>query len=593
MTHEEFLEKFYISNTHSNSIVILSMFTGSKCKLKCKCKTCNAEWFTRADQLLYMDSGCPNCAREKRKQTGEEFLRKFYQNNPHANSIKLMGEFEESKKKMLCKCLICGNMWEVQPKDLLRGHGCQKCGLKNFSQSTRKSYSDFLLDFSKNNSYSSSIEIVGPYEGVSKRIKCRCNICGNEWNPIADNLVRKKYGCPRCAHIGTSFMEQIVFHSLKRILPGQVQHRDRKAIGKELDIYLPSKRAAIEIGSWAWHGNPKSINKDLLKRELCAQKGIRLFIIYDSVIDREAFLKYFEDLEDVFSYEIDLGSQEDLRDLKLLVQFLLKELNIYRDFSVDDWNEIIAQSTESARRKTHELFVKELSTKNEKMKNISILNQFVNMQSYLHCVCNQCGYSWKTSASALWNNGAGCPRCAGNAPLTQDLFLQEFQKKNPHAKDITVLGTYKSYKSRVSCLCKKCNYQWETTAAHLIGGTGCPACANNCKFSEEDFLERFKVKNKHSNEIIILDPYIGMNNDITCQCKNCAHIWISKPKYLLYQNAGCPLCKKSIYGSWSTKSKKDIIATWKKQHPQGTIKQCFEETKITLKTIYKWWNTEK
>lgn len=43
------------------------------------------------------------------------------------------------------------------------------------------------------------IEILGRYAGSHSRIKCKCKICGNEWEPTAHQLLRGQ-GCPPCGH---------------------------------------------------------------------------------------------------------------------------------------------------------------------------------------------------------------------------------------------------------------------------------------------------------------------------------------------------------------------------------------------------------
>ncbi len=43
-----------------------------------------------------------------------------------------------------------------------------------------------------------SIEILGEYSGSTGRVPVKCTICGYEWAPIGDSLVRGQ-GCPKCA----------------------------------------------------------------------------------------------------------------------------------------------------------------------------------------------------------------------------------------------------------------------------------------------------------------------------------------------------------------------------------------------------------
>lgn len=593
MTNESFLKKVLLNNKNIETIDILGVYEGSKSHIKCQCKKCGHIWFPRADQL-YTNSGCPKCSSDKRKCSEEEFFLRFKANNKHADSIKILSDYNGLRKHVKCQCLVCGNEWYATPQKLLAGQGCKKCGYLEAADKTKKTEREFLEEFKRNNPNYETIEILGKYNGMNKRIPCRCKRCGNEWNPYAGNLIRKKYGCPNCSHIGTSFMEQVILFSMIRVFSKEkVIHRDRKVIGKELDIYIPEEHVAIEIGSWAWHGNKATIKKDLLKKELCNRSNIRLFIIYDYMKDRELFEREIGPYNDIFTFDIDLGSQVDLVMLKQLIVNLLKEMKKPYTFSESDWRLIIQSAREGATRMTHEQFVKELRKVNPKTKDIQIINQFVNLHSRLSCVCKICGYQWNTQASSLWSNGYGCPNCAGNAPLTNKMFLQKFKTQNIHADSIEIMSEYKGYSGKIECKCKVCGNIWFTAASHLLEGTGCSVCAKNRKLSKENFLEMFHQKNTHANEIQIIGEYKRLREKIKCKCKVCGFVWNSTPSNLLYNNSCCPLCKKKNYGSWSTKSKKDIINQWRCQKPLGTKKECHDETKISLKTIYKWWDGEQ
>ena len=66
-------------------------------------------------------------------------------------------------------------------------------------------------------------------------------------------------------------MKQFIYISLCRILgSNKVFSRDKKAIGKEFDIYVPELSFAIEPGSWYWHKT--KVENDFQKRELCKKK---------------------------------------------------------------------------------------------------------------------------------------------------------------------------------------------------------------------------------------------------------------------------------------------------------------------------------
>jgi len=82
-----------------------------------------------------------------------------------------------------------------------------------------------------------------------------------------------------------------IFEYVKGLLPDEeVIENDRKAIGpKELDIFVPAKKLAIEYCGLYWHSNAggKENNYHYNKMMLCYDKGIRLITIFeDEYLDK-------------------------------------------------------------------------------------------------------------------------------------------------------------------------------------------------------------------------------------------------------------------------------------------------------------------
>lgn len=108
-----------------------------------------------------------------------------------------------------------------------------------------------------------------------------CPYCLYHMELPLDRWVRHSFckGCKRrICPIGSSFMEVMVFVTLRRRYLGALWH-DYSLIGRELDVYLPNEGIAIEVGSWYQHKG--ELKADMQKRELCEEKGIRLLTIYN------------------------------------------------------------------------------------------------------------------------------------------------------------------------------------------------------------------------------------------------------------------------------------------------------------------------
>lgn len=99
-------------------------------------------------------------------------------------------------------------------------------------------------------------------------------------------------------HNNRSHIEMDLLRYVKSIYGGKIKHDCKSIISpKELDIYLPELKLAIEFNGTYWHsfemGTPKEYH--LEKSLLCREKGIRLIHIYEFE-DFDTQLKLLKDL---------------------------------------------------------------------------------------------------------------------------------------------------------------------------------------------------------------------------------------------------------------------------------------------------------
>ena len=81
----------------------------------------------------------------------------------------------------------------------------------------------------------------------------------------------------------TSYFENDVINFVKSIYDGEVLNNIRKIIyPKELDIYIPQKKVAIECDGLYWHSDKMKPNDYHLDKTItCEEKGIRLLHIFE------------------------------------------------------------------------------------------------------------------------------------------------------------------------------------------------------------------------------------------------------------------------------------------------------------------------
>lgn len=119
-----------------------------------------------------------------RKKTQEEFEQELKIVLP---DIKIIGEYINTNTKIKCKCLIHDFEFEAYPVNLLRGHGCRKCGNEKQSKKQTKTHEQFVIDVKNINK---DIEVIGRYVNTDTKVKVKCLIDGYEWNADPRKLLR-------------------------------------------------------------------------------------------------------------------------------------------------------------------------------------------------------------------------------------------------------------------------------------------------------------------------------------------------------------------------------------------------------------------
>ena len=260
----------------------------------------HGEFQQYAAQLRKDGSGCPKCGAEQRTQTRrmdpKEFLKRAAQ--IHGTTY----DFSKTKyvnmtTKVTVTCPQHGDFCISPIKLVHEGKGCPECGkakrgirltninpgaaagavsiakhAKLFVQKARAVHGD-KYDYS---------ETV--YTGAKKKVRVKCPKHG-AFDQVAEKHIKRAHGCPRCGQ--KSAPEEALAAFLSRFTT--VEQRNRTLIApKELDIYLPEHRIAVEFCGMYWHshGDKADEKKNKLrhaeKHRLCAEQGIRLITLYET-----------------------------------------------------------------------------------------------------------------------------------------------------------------------------------------------------------------------------------------------------------------------------------------------------------------------
>ena len=392
-THEEFVCELKAINP---TIEVVGDFQSIRAQIKCRCRICGNEWMSRPGALLQGYS-CAKCQHAKMRKTHDDFVAEIASILP---SVLIIGEYAGNDSTIRCQCKDCGYEWDGHPRHLRRGQGCVVCSRRRMAERKRRDPQDFLLEAEKSNS---KIKIIGTYVDAKTKIDCQCKRCGYVWKMLPGNIMKLR-GCPECSKNQTSCFERYVLLAFQKVFGKEnVLARDKTAISKELDIYVPDLKVAIEPGRWYWH--QRKFNKDKEKYELCKQHGIRLITIYDEFDDDRNKLQINGDF---ITYAYKLGGADKKEELIACVRELFGLLGLSYLLSKEDESAMFDVAQATTARKTTEEIQKEVR---EIHPSIRLLDHYVNSKIKMLCHCDDCGHEWKQLTYSLITLGIGCPTC--------------------------------------------------------------------------------------------------------------------------------------------------------------------------------------
>lgn len=290
-TNKQFLKELRRINP---DVEPLEEYTEYDTKILCRCEICGNEWKITPNKLLH-NRGCPICAIKNRadnqRKTNEQFLKELKAIN---QAVEPLEEYVNNRTKIKVKCLKCNHIWEPTPDRLInKKRGCPICAIEKIKSKQRKPEKEFLDELKIVNPY---IKVLTNYINMNTKIKCKCLICGNEWEVLPMNILHNKSGCPNLClkekHSSDeelSFLGDIVnyiktfsqYDNLKyTIEKGRYFSSGIKKQCQQSDIYFPILNIGIEYDGVYWHSSKKKdINYQLDKKEIFENLGIDVIFV--------------------------------------------------------------------------------------------------------------------------------------------------------------------------------------------------------------------------------------------------------------------------------------------------------------------------
>ncbi len=415
--------------------------------------------------------GCPYCSGLKvlkgynDLQTINPDLAKEWNYEKNGN-LKPDNVTANNNKKVWWRCPK-GHEWQAMISDRNSGCGCPYC----VGKKVLKGFNDLQTvnpELAKEWNYEKNGDLIP--ENVTansgKKVWWKCSK-GHEWQV---RIASRNYGngCPICnSERATSFPEYALEYYLKKS-GVEVIHTYREK-GYELDIYIPSKKIAIEYDGAFWHAN--KIEKDLEKNLRCKKDGIKLYRIR-------------EGLSPLNDSSIDYIAKEKQKDLPIILEKILGEiLGFYIDVDLERDVIDIENLREYTEKERSVLFSNPDLAKEwnyEKNGNLRPETFSVSSSKKVWWKCSK-GHEWQAVVASR-NGGNGCPVCSGNKILkgyndlqtvNQDLVKEWNFEKNGNLRPDNVTA---NSNRKVWWKCPQ-GHEWKASIAYKNNKGGCPICS--------------------------------------------------------------------------------------------------------------------
>ncbi|QDH50446.1 hypothetical protein RW_GP085c [Caulobacter phage RW] len=246
-------------------------------------------------------AGCPACGGEvrasKKRLTNEQVRAMVEDRYGDQYTLDRM-VYRNTQTKIIVTCKDHGDFATLPVNFLYKGKGCSKCGAVKrgrrkdpaaagrktadaklakyaaaFVEDARKVHGD-VYDYSR-----------ADYQGRNTKVEIVCPKHGSFTQKPYHHLARNQ-GCPECSHHRSKGETAILkFVSIF----AEAQTRNRSIVPpKELDIYLPEHKLAIEYCGEYWHGSRNADEeafartRHIDKMRACEAQGIRLLTVFEN-----------------------------------------------------------------------------------------------------------------------------------------------------------------------------------------------------------------------------------------------------------------------------------------------------------------------
>lgn len=220
-------------------------------------------------------------------------------------------KYVNSRSKLDCLCLKCGNNFSNSWSNLQRGQRCPYCCRNPFKANNTNSIRTKAPDLIKYLKCEDDSDILTPHS--NKKVNAVCPDCGFEKSITPTRLSAQGFGCVYCSD-GISTPEKLMGEVLTRLkVEYETQYNPHWIGKKKYDFYIPSLNIIIETHGIQHYKNrsPDKLIKtqinDINKKEMAIKNGI-IYVVIDCRWSTLKWLKsniinsldrYFKDIDDI------------------------------------------------------------------------------------------------------------------------------------------------------------------------------------------------------------------------------------------------------------------------------------------------------
>ena len=529
--------KYSISNLHATAKLrggrcLSAKYAGANKKHLWECGMCNHRWKTTWSTINNQGAWCPKCAEIRTGKINQErsgINIEYIAQRAIENNCQLVSKtYKDSKSKIVLFCNKHKQKFSKSWSDLNQGQWCPKCGKERARSKLMHS-----VQYMHEIAWRFNGEFLGEkYLGTNKKHLWRCEN-GHEFyreparltksNPLASVF------CTQCVSTSHSedFCRAVVETAFQCEFPNQFPFdwlRNSKGNKSQLDGYCESLNLAFEYQgaqhdySFGRFDDDFVINRrkeDKLKAELCERNGIKLVTIPEfgsfSKHTTESLIQHVR--KAFFNHAVAINAVEK------------KEvLNKYSELKVG--------------------IVQKLKQKAVERQIILELRIYRGMLAKEKLTCVKCNYKWRTSLSSVFNNGTGCPNCAGQVKKGID-FLKALAESHGGK---CLSQEYTSVNSHYLWQCGACNHTWRAQAKNLqdrkvkgrnISGSWCPECWDKRRTKKGEHRLKTYISARRGQ---LVSEYKNLLTSVTIKCKR-GHSWSVVPKGILARKSWCQKCK--------------------------------------------------